>query len=589
MQTNKSKTIPSQTTPDYNIEPANLWWLESNSNADKWLLKPDNHSDLSSFTVNWELELVSSIEGDLGRWHPWKEYAQKLVAVIMESDSTDVEKPITLANYAREIRTVCLWFCFTNRLHHIAEVKREHIALYEELIKESQLTVNSVITKLHIVNLMWKLRDEVGSGLAFFPYPDGKLKGRARKLGRQGGHTKTIRPSDFFKLLDKALHEIENADQWLSKLERYIEIKDKVGPDNCAEHYKKEFNESSKKLIKRIRIIYASAIVTILSLTAMRKHEANVLKYSDAVRAIENANIEGTEHKTAHTETGKHTQRPLPKEGKKALKLIIELTKYKRKTASDPDKLLLRLPFQHCVTKNNRASDTLTTRVLYELFDTFIEDTSINYKLRPHMLRRAFAMIWTWRFEIGDLDYLSRFLYHNSHLFTEIYVDDPDVYDFLPEEMQRYTAKIFEQAFLGESNIEGGIKSVLSRYRRLIQQKVKVIEPEIISIFIDRMIEKFNYQVIPNADGYCFMSSGRGIRAKCSTDGKNPNYANRNEKTCSSCPNFGVDEGRIEYWMKRRDAHQVVLNSSEDHLMVDAARRGVQYTQHIISMFKGAH
>ena len=61
MQTNKSKTIPSQITPDYNIDPANLWWLESNSNADKWLLKPDNHSDLSSFTVNWELELVSSI------------------------------------------------------------------------------------------------------------------------------------------------------------------------------------------------------------------------------------------------------------------------------------------------------------------------------------------------------------------------------------------------------------------------------------------------------------------------------------------------------------------------------------------------
>ncbi|GAC24248.1 hypothetical protein GMES_1952 [Paraglaciecola mesophila KMM 241] len=589
MQTNKSKHIPSQITPDSNFDPAKLWWLESKSNADKWFFKPDNHSALSSFTVNWTPDLVTSSKSDFGRWRPWKEYAQKLVQVIIDSDSTDVKKTITLAGYAREIRSVCLWFCFTNRLHHIAEVKRIHIASYEEFIKESQLTINSVITKLHIVNLMWKLRDEVGCGLAFLPYYSGKLKPRAKKLGRQGGRTKTIRPRDFFKLLDKALHEVEYADQWLCKLERYIEIKELVGPSNCAYHYKKEFNESSLQLFKRIRIIYASAIVTILSLTAMRKHEANVLKYSDAVRTLENVNLEGTEHKTAHTETGKHTQRPLPEDGKKALKLIIELTKFVRKTASGLDKLLLRLPFQNCVSNDSIDCNTLSTAVLYRLFNEFAKDASINFALRPHMLRRAFAMIWTWRFEIGDLDYLSRFLYHNSHFFTEIYVDDPDVYDFLPEEMQRYTAKIFEQAFLGGNNIEGGIKSALSRYRRLIQQKVKVVEPEVISIFIDRMIEKFNYQVIPNADGYCFMSTVRGSRAKCSTDGENPDYTNRNEKTCSSCPNFGVDEGRVDYWKKRRDAHQVVLNNSEDQLMVDSARRGVQYAEHVISMFKEVH
>jgi len=195
-------------------------------------------------------------------------------------------------------------------------------------------------------------------------------------------------------------------------------------------------------------------------------------------------------------------------------------------------------------------------------------------------------MIWTWRFEIGDLDYLSRFLYHNTNLFTEIYVDDPDVYDFLPEEMQRYTAKVFEQAFLGEKNMEGGIKTALSRYQRLIEQKIKVIEPELINIFIDKIIKKFNYQVIPNADGYCFMSTGRGLRAKCSTDGKTPNFANRSERTCSSCPNFGVDEGHIEYWIKRKDAHQIVLNNSKDQLMIDSARRAVQRIENIISMFK---
>jgi hypothetical protein len=82
------------------------------------------------------------------------------------------------------------------------------------------------------------------------------------------------------------------------------------------------------------------------------------------------------------------------------------------------------------------------------------------------------------------------------------------------------------------------------------------------------------------------MSNGRGSRAKCSTDGINPDYSNRNEKHCSGCPNFGVDEPRVEYWEKRRDAHKAVEINSNDQLMVDASRKGVKRAEHIISMFK---
>jgi len=388
MQRKKSKQVPFQITPDSNIELSKFWWLENKSNADKWFFKPDNHSALSSFTVNWTPDLIKTSNSDFGRWRSWKEYAQKLVEVIAESDLTDVEKPITLASYAREIRTVCLWFCFANSLNHIAEVKSAHLALYEEQIKSSKIIVNSVTTKLHILNLMWKLRQEVGSGLNFLPYRGGKLKQRAKKLGIQGSRTKTIEPKEFFSLLDKAIKEIEFAEQWLSKLERYIEIKDERGASNCSKYYKAEFKESSKTLFKRIRIVYASAIITILSLTAMRKHEASVIKYSDAVRSLKHSILQGTEHKTAHTETGKSTRRPLPEEGKKAIKVIIELTKYQREKASDPDKLLLRLPFSNCVAANSVSCDSLTTGVLYRLFNDFAKApdsiTSLPKSLLPN-------------------------------------------------------------------------------------------------------------------------------------------------------------------------------------------------------------
>jgi len=585
MDTTQLKNNTSQLTSDSKIQPPNHWWLERNSDENIWYLKPDNHSTISSFTVHWQPAAVEQEQPDLGRWLQWKRYAQRLVEVIMESDKTDVTKSITLASYAREVRSICLWLCFANRLHHISCVTREHVTLYEEYIKELRITVNSVSTKLHILNMMWKLKDEVGTGLDFIPYHAGKLTAKAKRLGVPGKRTKTIPPEAFFYLLDKVLYEVEGADRWIGKLDSYIKIKADHGW-NASTHYKKEHSESSTVLFRRLRVIYASAIVVILSLTAMRKHEATVLKYSDAISALDEATLNGTEHKTSHTETGKPTRRPLPEEGRKALKVIIELTKYTRAKIGKSERLFLRLPLQHSVGGNKTASYHLTTKVMYNLFDKLSKDVALDYSLRPHMLRRAFAMIWTWRFEIGDLDYLSRFLLHNNHLFTEIYVDDPDVYDFLPEEMQRYTARVFEQAFMGENDLKAGIENTVSRYRRLIRQKVSVIEPETVNIFITKIIDKFNYQVIPNADGYCFMSSARKSRAKCSTDGVNPDYANRNEALCSGCPNFGVDTSRLSYWEKRKDAHKAVLSSSEDELMQDASRVGVKRAERIISMFK---
>ncbi|WP_137165567.1 site-specific integrase [Salinimonas lutimaris] len=575
-----------QLNPEVKSEAPDFWWLGSDSDADIWRFKPDGHSVLSAFTVKWTPNTGRIEKTDLGRWVQWKEYAQKLVIAIMESGLTNVSKPITLASYAREVRSVCMWFYFTHRMHHISEVTREHIEVYEDHIKESECTSNHALTKLNILNMMWKLREHVGSGLAFLPYHNGQLGPKARRLGVRGKRTKTIPPMEFFSLLDQVLKEVEGADEWLYKLEVYLTLKTKHGL-NCSWHYTKEFGESTQILFKRIRVIYAAAIVTILSLTAMRKHEATVLKYSDAIKAFnEDSVLIGAEHKTSHTETGKTTKRPLPEEGIRALKVILELTKYQRTKASDPERLLLRLPFQHTVGGDKKASEYVNTRVLYNIFDALTDHISFGYKLRPHMLRRAFAMTWTWRFEIGDLEHLARFLYHNNHVFTEIYVDDPDVYEFLPEEMQRYTARVFEQAFLGDNDIKGGVAPLVSKYIRLIRQKVNVIEPETVRVFVAKLIDKFNYEVIPNADGYCFMSSGRSSRAKCSTDGVNPDYSNRNEEHCSGCPNFGVDAPRVGYWEKRRDAHKAVEITSNDKLMVDASRKGVKRAEHIISMFK---
>jgi integrase len=588
-QTTLAKALrPSNTANSENGQNTQkYWWLDEKSNSDIWYFKQNGHASNGSFTVNWEVHIQYE-KPNLRRWQSWKEYAQKLVIAIMESDETNVQTPITLAGYTREVRALCLWLCFEHHLHSVGEVTKHHIEQYEKYIEARHLSFNTVITKLHIVNLMEKLKDYVGSGLSFKFYWPGDLQAIAKKIGKPNKRTKTIKPDDFFYLLDKSLSVIsdsENVDNCIEKLDRIIALKS-VYCRNFTPHYKKEYGESTILLYNQLRVTYASAIVVLLSLTAMRKHEATLISYEDAVLSLnDNEYLRGTETKTSGTATGKETKRPLPEEAKTAIIIILKLTKYTRET-TESDRLLLRLPFSHSVSKEHVPDYEMNTRTLYNLLDNLAESFSLSHTLRPHMLRRAFALIWTWRFELGDLEHLSKFLYHNNHEFTKAYIDDPDVYQYLPAEMQTYTAQIFEKAFFGDVPIKGGAEKIIQRYQRLIRQKVTVLAPELLSSFIEHIIKKFGYQVIPNADGYCFMANGRGSRAMCSTDGKQPDYSNRNEEHCANCPNFGVDESRVEYWEKRRDAHVRVFNTSKDSLLLESSKDGVKRADRIISMFR---
>ena len=571
------------------LEPLlDFWWLskEESSTFETWYFKTDNHSSPSLFKVNWSPTIIGVESSEFGRWFFWREYAKHLTIAVMESGLTTVNKPITLASYARVIRAVCQWFCFSAGLNHIGDVEKVHIEDFEMYLKSLQLHKNTIETRLNILNLMWNLKDFVGTGLKFLCYYQGKLKQKARKIGVNGKRTKSIHPLEFLKLIDIALMEIEKSTIWLAKLQFYVVLKAKYGASSSI-HYKEMFNESSSEVINKIRLIYASAIIVILSLTAMRKHEATVLKYSDAVKAIEEREgLEGIEHKTSKTETGKPTKRVLNNSGYKALKIILAITSYSRESTTEKDRLLLRVPFQHSVSGGTKPSEYVNTRVFYGLMDHFTQSNLVKYKLRPHMLRKAFSLLWAWRFEIGDLEYLSNFLSHNTLDFTKAYIEDPDAIEYLPEEMQRYSATVMEDAFLGHRNIKGGASKIIDKYFAAIRKKVSVVEPEFVQQFVSYLIQKQGYLIIPNADGYCFMAKGRGFRAKCSTDGQNPNYANRNEKHCSSCPNFGVDKSRVEYWTARKNAHQIVTEKSSDEMLIKASREGIAIAEKIIALFK---
>ncbi|MBB1304158.1 MULTISPECIES: tyrosine-type recombinase/integrase [unclassified Pseudoalteromonas] len=563
----------------------NFWWIESN-NEHVWYLRKDNHTAPSSFTLNWEPQTFFAAGQDISSWFYWKLYAQKLVITIMESDKTNDLKPITLCTYGRQVREICEYFCFVNRLHNIQDVKKVHVESYEQYILGLKINSSSIETKLYILNLMWILNEDVGTGLNFLPYHAGTIKKISKKLGKRGKHTETIPPKEFFRILDCSISEVENSKPWLLKLDSYIQMKAKY-PNKVSRAYMKRYSESSNILLKKIEVIYASAIVVLFSLTAMRKHEATVLRYDDVLYMLENdSDLVGRVHKTSKTETGKETKRPLPEEGRNALHVICELSKYTRAKDQDDERLLLRLPYKHSVSPLNNSHNYLTTNVLYKLYDNLVNHLGLDYKLRPHMLRKAFAMIWCWRYEIGDLEYLSKFLFHNSYEFTKAYIEDADTYKFLPEQTQQYTHEIFEQALSGKTIIKGAAGKLISKYQQLLAHKVQVLDANTLDIFIKKLLSKFNYQVTPNADGYCFMSDSRSSRAKCSTNGRDADYTNRSEKHCFTCQNFGVSEANVSYWERRKEAHLNVSKNTKDQLLFKAASEGVKRAESVIKMFE---
>lgn len=558
-------------------------WLKNKLDDDIWYLKGSLPAKtVSTFTINWRYQRWSQSDISTGRLDSWLTIGKRLAYHCMESEKTLCKKTTSLAGYAREIRTICYWFCNERKCIDVASMTPEDIVAFESHLSSLKLTVNTVLTKLVLLRMMWVLRSEINGGLRFDPYMQpGSIKARAKSIGVSGGHTPTIKPLDFFYLLNKALEIIDKSQVWIELLDEYLNIPSSDSRKNTQQFFAQTgIKVNTLKL--HIREIYAAAIIIVLSLTGERKHEFSATKFDDVANMLAaNGNeLIGTVYKTAQTLGGRKTNRPVVNEVKTALTLILKLTT-ETKRLYQGNLFILRLPF------STGAEDFLTEVALYRHLDIFTKCAGINWKLRPHMLRRAFSMLWAWRYEIGDLYHLSKMLYHNNELFTKSYTEDEDVWEFLPDAERSLAYDVMEKSLLGQKKIYGGFGRTITRYRRFLLSSVTILTPETVQSFIDGLFQKSGYRIIPHADGYCVMSSVRARRAKCTTDGRTPNYKNRAESLCVTCPNFGVDESRRVHWERRLIAHQEVYSNTNIEILKTASKLAIERSEEIIRCIDG--
>jgi integrase len=430
-------------------------WIHNPISDDVWYLREYLDGEhRSRLTVSWIPQTKDrDFSADL-RWGYWKDLGKKIAFTLMESPSRQPYKSGSLALICREIRALCEWFCYSLNAMNFERITRTDLDRYLDYLGEKNLCETTVEQKLSTLTLFWKYREALGDGLTFEPFPSYAACRRAsRKLGHEAGHTPTILPNDLYKIIEFCLEQFENSSTTLQKLKLFCSYGE--GDGKRGRKFKASTGQTLTAFIDDVQTLYASAIAIILALIAERKHELALTRYSDVMLLLSSDEdiLYGFESKTSGSESFKSTARPVTPRLKQAFDIITRLTEFQR-SKSGSENLLLALPF----VNSSRNDRDLNVGMLYRLLDHLSVKIGVTDTIRPHMFRRAYALLFFWQYELGDLYPLSRILQHNCVEYTKKYLVAPDLTALLSEDVSSWLYDAMSKAY-ENSSITKSIKN----------------------------------------------------------------------------------------------------------------------------------
>ena len=592
------------------VEPVDDWrfkgrgWLKSHFDDDVWIFSdPIPGVPAASSKLNWQVPVGSNNQFLTDPLHSkWLEIARKATWWYYESDLTDCTRSSSCYAFGSELRRVICWLIGRN-INDPKEIMRGDINDYITYLASLDVGEGSVEYKLSTLRMLWTLREYLPSSLAFDPFPArGEIRRIAKRAGKPNGHTRTIPPQVLFETLEYALQWLEQAelivearDAYMDGVELYqsasIQTRYRQGVLALTTQFPSDYwlsifpdeawaNAPVDNLKWAVSCLYASAVILLIAFTAMRKHELALLSSNPLTSRGEINFILGRVRKTAATKAGVPTERAIHPIGIKAVETLQRL---RERSGDMPDRPLL---VRDRLLSRNTAGKPIETEELYRLLDTFSKSSpygrSKEMPLRPHMFRRAHALLYAWRFEIGDFEFLRRHLYHNDINSTLAYTNELDVSEYLPEAEKDLAHTIVEEALTGRRWFGGGFAKHLARLRAM----VRVFGLERLQIFVTQYVEKHDLKLVPHPHGYCAVSSLRMSYAKCSNK-RGPDYANRTDTQCAFCPNFLLHHSFLRHWLEQRRKHQAVLESPySTPTLLEAAREGVQACDRIIDQLR---
>lgn len=557
-------------------------WLRSGSNESCWYFKEEQKGYAPShYTVTWALDGARR-DGHDPHERYWREVGQQAVVAYASSLDSSQKRITSIVNFARVVRPFVAWACWERRCSSISQFSKNDLKAYEKYIKSLGLKMSSVEMRLGVLRTIGLLGDQLSESMPFVPYRwRGELKKVAKSIGKPNGRTRTLDPECFFRLLDHALGVLESGEEWVALGEKYAQFRDEVSrPSRKVNQLGVDANE----ILARNREVYGSCIVIVLSLLSPRKHEVASFEVGDARRVIEKDDgiLVGRLTKSSNGSGGTRTERPTVPALRKAVKLVLRIV---GSSGSDDARPLFRISILDAY-RTQRKSDPLDTGQIYRLIEYVAKCAGVTISVRPHMFRRAFSMIYVWRYEFGDLAHLSRFLCHNDLKQTLAYVEGDDIRQFMSDAERELGRSLMERALVGKETFGGGFGAWLESFARRLRARVTVIRPEHVDHWIQARIAEGGFSIAPGPHGYCVTFRDRGGRAACSTDGKRPDFRNRTDQHCARCCNFLLTDRSVQYWESSLEAHERTYKSSRIKVVKQVAAEAIAAAKRMLASFR---
>lgn len=583
------------TEPDLN-HPSRAWLL-SDYKAYVWIFGEYlPGAEEAAYRLNWSYQIKGF--GNLldERNKRWLDAIKATCWWYRETDQNESNKASTTIAYGIQLRMIAAW-AIGRSIRSPAWLQQGDVEDFLAHIKSLNITSGSASFKLSALRQLWLLRDHVGDTLKFDPFPiRGSLEAAAALAGVRGQHTHSLEPRQVFQAFNEALKWLDRVEDLIVGRNRVLEISKKYEL-NYTDPRGHQISEALtqemlgwKWLSKEVRTAgpcpsdvlrrelgkcYGALLVLLFGFVAFRKHEAASLKESciDLTKAI--PELLGRLRKTSKTPSGKATQRPVHDV---VVKVVDALRALSVDVRQDGDESLI-LTDPVLSRRYSEFAQPVTTNYLYRVIDEFALSIGIEIDrpLRPHMLRKAFCLLHMWRYEVGDLETLTSYLFHRDGQYTLDYVAIEDADQYLPDAQQSLLFDVMSRGLLGKSNSAGGFSNWLARLRNRLHASVQVLSLDRIMEYVKRLANRQNMSIEPGPHGYCIRSNTRDRHARCSTDGVGPDYANRTDAHCSICPNLYAHEGSRPHWLERKRVHEAVL-AREDapSPLREAAQRGLK-------------
>lgn len=242
-------------------------------------------------------------------------------------------------------------------------------------------------------------------------------------------------------------------------------------------------------------------------------------------------------------------------------------------------------------------SDEVVSFDFNKALKLFVDFLGLDWKFKPHQLRRFFAILYFWHYQYRHLPALSYHLRHPNPLVTIRYVTEADSGAIFRHVNKDYTTTILTEAALGERNVSGPFgerfKRTAHKLRDHYRRITNVISPKLVHKVVARFVEKSGRRLKAMLWGYCAcgtrrhqLRAARCLRNSDLRIASGPDFSQSSPAVCGDCPHHVTENVfepfvRIELNLHKRAAAdpnnaEVLREISREH--VDKLQR--QYDQH---------